>query len=69
MKEHIPQIGMVGMSHKTAPVETRECFAFDTQVLESFVNNAKKHSIQEVVYIATCNRMELYFVSNQIEEA
>jgi len=69
MKEHIPQIGMVGMSHKTAPVETRECFAFDTQVLESFVNNAKKHSIQEMVYIATCNRMELYFVSNQIEEA
>lgn len=69
MKEHVPQIGMVGMSHKTAPVETRECFAFDTQVLESFVNNAKKHSIQEMVYIATCNRMELYFVSNQIEEA
>jgi len=69
MKEYIPQIGMVGMSHKTAPVETRECFAFDTQVLESFVNNAKKHTIQEMVYIATCNRMELYFVSNQIEEA
>jgi glutamyl-tRNA reductase len=69
MKEYIPQIGMVGMSHKTAPVETRECFAFDTQVLESFLSNAKANNILEMVYIATCNRMELYFVSPQIEEA
>jgi glutamyl-tRNA reductase len=69
MKEYIPQIGMVGMSHKTAPVETRECFAFDTQVLESFLSNAKANNILEMVYIATCNRMELYFVSPHIEEA
>lgn len=69
MKEYIPQIGIVGMSHKTAPVETRECFAFDTEVLESFLHNAKANNILEMVYIATCNRMELYFVSPQIEDA
>ena len=42
MIEYTQQIGMVGMSHKTASVETRECFTFDTAVLESFVANAKK---------------------------
>lgn len=69
MIEYTQQIGMVGMSHKTASVETRECFTFDTAVLESFVANAKKNNIDEMVYIATCNRMELYFVSSQIDEA
>ncbi len=69
MKEYLPQIGMVGMSHKTAPVETRECFAFDTGVLEAFVTTAKENDILEMVYIATCNRMELYFVSPHIEDA
>lgn len=67
--EHIPQIGMVGMSHKTASVETRECFSFYSDALESFVNNAKNHNIDEMVYITTCNRMELYFVSSNIDEA
>ena len=69
MKESTPQIGMVGMSHKTAPVETRECFAFNTQILESFFKTAKEKNIIEMVYIATCNRIELYFVSTKIEEA
>ncbi|MCX8123788.1 MAG: glutamyl-tRNA reductase [Spirochaetes bacterium] len=69
MKEYVPHIGMVGMSHKTAPVETRECFAFDPNALDLFVQNAKDANILEMVYIATCNRMELYYVSSNIEEA
>ncbi len=58
------QIVAVGISHKTAPVEVRECFSFqepefDTGLAELY----NKESVNECLILSTCNRVEVYAVS------
>jgi len=54
------EIILLGLNHKTAPVEIRECLAFsgdETQAaLKSLVTQP---SINEAVLISTCNRIEV----------
>jgi glutamyl-tRNA reductase len=54
-------IVVVGLNHKTAPIELREQFAFASdemdQALRSLVTEAAS---QEAVIISTCNRVEIY---------
>jgi glutamyl-tRNA reductase len=56
---------LLGLSHKTTPVERRECVAFSTDetacVLEALKKNA---DISEVVLLSTCNRVEVLMVSS-----
>lgn len=53
-------IVVVGLSHKTAPIEVREKVALDpaasTELLRALV---QQQSIGEAIAISTCNRMEL----------
>lgn len=60
------KICLVGLSHKTAPVEIREKIAFSSpQKLEEGLLLLKKiPSVKEVVILSTCNRVEIYLVSN-----
>jgi glutamyl-tRNA reductase len=57
------QIVVVGMNHKSAPIEIREKIAFkpgqDADFLESL--NSEK-SVSEAVVLSTCNRTEVYAI-------
>lgn len=62
----ISEIGMIGMSHKTAPVEVRECFVVPEDRLPDFFQQTGELGIDEIVYLSTCNRMEIYFAASDI---
>ncbi|MDO8281573.1 MAG: glutamyl-tRNA reductase [Thermodesulfovibrionia bacterium] len=52
---------VVGLNHKTAPIEVREKFAFDGGKLQEAVNILKASKItDENVILSTCNRVEMY---------
>lgn len=52
---------VVGLSHKTAPIELREHLAVPSQKMESVLKKLKSFpDLTEVVVLSTCNRLELY---------
>ncbi|MDR3700003.1 MAG: glutamyl-tRNA reductase [Candidatus Sulfopaludibacter sp.] len=51
---------ITGVSHKTAPVEVRECLAFREDALPAALENLKaREGIAEAVILSTCNRVEI----------
>lgn len=64
------EIVLLGLNHKTAPVELRECIAFTADqsevALESLKNNP---AVSEVVLYSTCNRVEVLLVTTQTSAA
>jgi glutamyl-tRNA reductase len=55
MKLHI-----TGVSHKTAPVEVRECLAFRPETLPAALADLKaREGVTEAVILSTCNRVEI----------
>ncbi|MFO8002064.1 MAG: glutamyl-tRNA reductase [Marinilabilia sp.] len=57
-------IGVIGLSHKSAPLEVRECYAFDsTDVIRLSECILSGDQVEEIVVISTCNRTELYFTT------
>jgi len=64
------ELRLIGLSHKTAPVEIREKVAIASARLEEaikFFLSAAEESRPEIVIISTCNRTELYTVSESFE--
>lgn len=58
----------VGISHQTAPLEMREKFSFSEEaVIQAMLELQKQHVISENVIISTCNRTEIYAVTEHIE--
>lgn len=59
---------VLGISYKTAPIEVRELFSFSQETLELGVRqlNNQNH-IEECVILSTCNRVEVYAVSENVE--
>ncbi|MFC1541945.1 glutamyl-tRNA reductase [Candidatus Latescibacterota bacterium] len=52
---------MIGISHKTAPIEKREKFSFNTDTLSVALDDLKrKCGIRNCVILSTCNRTEIY---------
>ena len=61
---------VVGLNHKTAPIEIRECLAFPGDKLEEALS--KVHglpSVRENMIVSTCNRVEVYVATREIEKA
>lgn len=59
---------VLGISHKTAPVEIRELFSFSQESLEGGVRQLlEKDHIEECAILSTCNRVEIYAVSENVE--
>jgi glutamyl-tRNA reductase len=55
-------IGIIGLSHKSAPLEVRERYAFDGNDINSLTQCILADSeVDEIVVLSTCNRTELYF--------
>ncbi|MCK4993685.1 MAG: glutamyl-tRNA reductase [Candidatus Omnitrophica bacterium] len=54
-------ITIVGLNHRSAPIEVREKFAFPENSLEEALVRLKTDAqIQEGVILSTCNRVEIY---------
>jgi glutamyl-tRNA reductase len=61
---------VIGVSHKTAPVEIRERLALTERRAQEFVRDLRGAAdVQEAVAISTCNRTELYLVVGDPVEA
>ncbi|NWG03202.1 MAG: glutamyl-tRNA reductase [Syntrophaceae bacterium] len=61
---------VVGLNHHTAPIAIRECLAFSEDQLEEAL--AKVHalsSVKENMIVSTCNRVEVYAATREIEKA
>jgi len=59
---------VVGLSHKTAPVELRERLAFPPTAMERPLREVVTlPSIAEGMIVSTCNRVEIYATSRQID--
>jgi len=66
----MPEILLIGINHKTAPVELRECIAF-TEVESESALQALSHKphIKEVLLFSTCNRVEVLVVTENKAKA
>lgn len=61
-------IAVVGLSHKTAPVEVREKLSVPETKMESAMQALCSYPhIEEVAILSTCNRMEIYLVATETE--
>ncbi|MCP4114654.1 MAG: glutamyl-tRNA reductase [Desulfobacteraceae bacterium] len=57
------EIILIGLNHKTAPVELRECLAFaPDQTRDALETLQTQASVKEALIFSTCNRMEILFV-------
>jgi glutamyl-tRNA reductase len=62
-------IAVVGLSHKTAPVEIREKLSIQEAKLEEAITHLRGYPhIQEVAIISTCNRLEIYAAVSETEQ-
>ncbi len=60
---------LVGISHKTAPVEIREKFSFDMENISNLLNDIYAiNGISECAVLSTCNRTEIYALINKPAE-
>lgn len=61
-------IGIVGLSHRTAPLAVREQLAIDDAGAKALLGRlVEGNCITEAVVLATCNRVEIIFVSDDDE--
>jgi glutamyl-tRNA reductase len=61
------QIILVGINHKTAPVEIREQLACDSQLVSEALGQLKRdYPSCEFVLLSTCNRVECYAAADKL---
>ncbi|WP_066377931.1 MULTISPECIES: glutamyl-tRNA reductase [unclassified Anabaena] len=61
-------IAVVGLSHKTAPVEIREKLSIPEPQTESAIAHLTSYPhIDEVAILSTCNRLEIYIVAAETD--
>ena len=61
-------IAVVGLSHKTAPVEVREKLSIPEPQLEAAIAHLLSYPhIEEVAILSTCNRLEIYLVATETQ--
>ncbi|MFH0725654.1 MAG: glutamyl-tRNA reductase [Pseudomonadota bacterium] len=63
-------IFLLGLNHKTAPIEIRECLAFSAPEAAHAMASLRQHAaIREVILFSTCNRVEILFVARESDAA
>ena len=63
------QLIVLGLNHKTAPVEVREKFNFSRSRIKHVLRLLKESDdFSEAVLLSTCNRTELYLVAQEPED-
>ena len=58
-------IGLLGLNHKSAPIEVREKFVFCEEDIRRFIPLLKLNGVTGGVVLSTCNRTELYYEMNE----
>lgn len=62
-------IAVVGINHKTAPIEIRERLSFPAGRLKQGLSELKKkYGVNESVIISTCNRVEVYVLVREFDK-
>ncbi|MGV0024629.1 glutamyl-tRNA reductase [Phormidesmis priestleyi] len=62
-------IAVVGLSHKTAPVEVREKLSIPEPVYDKAIAQlCNCPHLQEVAVLSTCNRLEIYIVTDETDQ-
>ncbi len=59
-------IGLLGLNHKSAPIEVRGRFVFCEEDIRRFVSLLKLNGISGAVVLSTCNRTEIYYEMNEL---
>jgi len=63
------QLVVLGLNHKTASVDVRECFTFSEDKIKMALNRLHEYEeISECVLVSTCNRTEMYAVVDDAED-
>ena len=63
------QLVVLGLNHKTASVDVRECFTFSEDKIKMALNHLHEYEeISECVLVSTCNRTEMYAVVDDAED-
>ncbi|NIO00786.1 MAG: glutamyl-tRNA reductase [Candidatus Latescibacteria bacterium] len=66
--DHSVPIALIGISHKTAPIEIREKVALDAKEQESVLRSlSKAFEIDGCLVVSTCNRTEVYISAEEYE--
>lgn len=66
----LPEIGILGINHNSAPVDLRESMAFSDQEIRDSVRQLKKQpEISEILILSTCNRVEMLFTAYDTDKA
>ncbi|MFH2137977.1 MAG: glutamyl-tRNA reductase [Candidatus Omnitrophota bacterium] len=61
-------IELIGLNHKTAPIEIREKLSFSNGSLAQALDALKRQSpIKEGVILSTCNRIEVYAMGSDVK--
>lgn len=63
-------IVLLGLNHKTASIDVRECIAFSTEEIDRALMMLRDHpAIHESILFSTCNRIELLMVVETVASA
>ena len=61
---------VIGLNHKTTPIEIRERLAFQESEMEKALVQAQSFpSVKENMILSTCNRVEIYAASRETDKA
>lgn len=61
---------VIGLNHKSAPIEVRERVSFSSQKLHDALIALKGYdAIEEALILSTCNRVELYIVTSDAQRS
>ena len=61
---------LIGLNHKTAPVEIRECIGFDGDESDQALHDLHAlEAVHEVFLVSTCNRVEVLLTTPDKERA
>ncbi|MDO5027920.1 MAG: glutamyl-tRNA reductase [Bacillota bacterium] len=65
----LKNFGLIGLNHKETPIEIREKIHFyDKDKIES-LSYFSENFVEEALILSTCNRTEIYFVGENIDQA
>jgi glutamyl-tRNA reductase len=63
------EVIVVGLNHRTAPIEIRECLAFPEDKIEEALCQAQSLPLRENMILSTCNRVEIYAAARETERS
>ena len=60
---------VIGVNHRTAPIDVREKFSISKEkIIEGLKNISSYDDLREAVVLSTCNRTEVYTVTDSFDE-